>query len=130
MKVNTVLLPIKEKRFNPLSQREELVETGAFQEYAAGKPIGAPIRMPQRAEVPQNRAVPASTLRPQDGYAQARLGGQDTRSLAQHYAQPGESAQAAAGRLDDAAQQFVVHQSAVSGSLRAVSGAIPFLSSK
>ncbi|MEJ8856970.1 hypothetical protein WKW79_20510 [Variovorax robiniae] len=108
MRVNTVLMPIKEKRFNPLTQREELVETGNFQHYAAGKPIGAPIRMPQLAEVPQNKAVPSSALRPQEGYARASFFSPDSRPLAAHYAQQGETAEQAANRLAESASRVEV----------------------
>jgi hypothetical protein len=106
MRVNTVLLPLKEKRFNPLTQREELMPTGMLQEYAAGKPVGQPIKAPQMA--PQDTAIPSSSLRPQEGYATVTMHSPDTRPLAAHYARQGESVAQAADRLADAASRFEV----------------------
>ena len=108
MKVNTVLMPVKEKRFNPMTQREELMETGYLQEYAAGKPIGQPIKAPSMAPVPQDRATPSSALRGQEGHHSVTMHSPDTRPLAAHYARPGESVGQAAERLGDAASRFEV----------------------
>jgi hypothetical protein len=108
MKVSTVLLPVKEKRFNPLTQREELMDTGMLQEYSAGKAIGQPIKAPSMAPVPQDRAIPSSAHYGHVGYAKASLYSPDSRSLAAHMARPGETTLAAAERLADSASRFEV----------------------
>lgn len=108
MRVNTVLLPVKEKRYNPLTQREELMETGYLQEYAAGKPVGRPVRAPQMAPVPQDRATPSSMLRGQEGHHSVTMHSPDARPLAAHHARSGETVAQAADRLADAASRFEV----------------------
>lgn len=101
-------MPVKEKRFNPMTQREELVPTGFLQEYSAGKPIGQPIKAPSMGVVPQERAMPSGALRGQEGYHRAVLYSPDARPLAAHYARQGESVDAAADRLADSASRFTV----------------------
>jgi hypothetical protein len=108
MRVNTVLLPVKEKRFNPLTQREEFMPTGMLQEYAAGKPVGQPIKAPSMAPVPQDRVTPSSMLRGQENVHSVTMYSPDARPLAAHHARSGESTAAAADRLADAASRFQV----------------------
>ena len=108
MKVNTVLMPVKAMRFNPLTQREELMPTGMLQEYAAGKPVGQPVRAPQMAPVLQDRATPSSMLRGQENVHSVTMHSPDTRPLAAHHARPGETVAQAADRLADAASRFEV----------------------
>jgi hypothetical protein len=99
---------VKEKRFNPLTQREELMATGYLQEYAAGKPVGQPIKAPSMAPVPQDRATPTSMLRGQEGHHSVTMHSPDARPLAAHHARPGETVAQAADRLADAASRFEV----------------------
>ena len=108
MRVNTVLLPVKEKRYNPMTQREELMPTGYLQEFSAGEAIGRPIKEPSMGHVAQERAMPSSASRGQEGYHSATLYSPDVRPLAAHYARQGETLGAAADRLGDAADRFTV----------------------
>lgn len=127
MKVSTVLLPIKEKRFNPLTQREELVETGLMQEYSAGRPIGQPVKAPTMAPVPQQRAATSSMLRGQEGYHSAALYSEDTRTPAARHAYPGESEADAAYRLASSTVRFDVVPGTNRAEVRVDANFIPFL---
>ena len=127
MRVNTVLLPVKEMRFNPLTQREELVPTGYLQEYSAGKAIGRPIREPSMAPVPQDRAIPSSAQRGQEGHHSVTLHSLYARPLAAHYARPGETVGDAATRLGDAAARFEVVPGSNRAEARVDAGYVPFL---
>ena len=42
MRVNSVLLPVRAERLNPLTGAKEVYETGAYQEYHNGRPMGQP----------------------------------------------------------------------------------------
>ena len=108
MRVNTVLMPVKEMRFNPLTNREELMATGYLQEFSAGKAIGQPIQTPSMGHVPQERATPSSALRGQQDYHRVTMYSPDARPLAAHYAKQGETVDAAADRLADSASRFTV----------------------
>lgn len=127
MKVTTVLMPVKAMRFNPLTQREELMPTGYLQEFSAGKPIGQPIKAPSMGHVPQDRATPSSLLRGQEDTYRATILSPDTRSLAAHHAHAGESTGDAATRLADAAARFDVIPGSNRAEARVDAGYMPFL---
>ncbi|MET3494393.1 hypothetical protein [Variovorax boronicumulans] len=104
---NTVILPLKERRVNPISGKEEIMDTGMVAEFHQGKQVSAPFRMPSLGDVAQDRAVPSSISRPEETYRATIYSG-DTRNLAQHYQRSGETTRQAAERLGEAASRFEV----------------------
>lgn len=118
MRTHTVLLPLKEQRFNPITQRMELMDTGMLQEYSAGRPIGQPIPAPQMPSRETLTALQHSgQLSGGSSHLSVSLHSQDPRPLAAHYQRPGETLEAAADRLADAADSGRVSVGA-GGSMR------------
>ncbi len=104
---NTVILPLKEKRINPITGKEEIMDTGAVAEFSQGKQVSAPFRMPRFANVEQERAARLSAMQAEETLAVSLYSG-DTRNLAEHYQRPGETTVQAAERLADSASRFEV----------------------
>ncbi|WP_295380138.1 hypothetical protein [uncultured Pseudacidovorax sp.] len=109
---------MKGERISPLTGLREVYDTGLMQEYAGGKPIGEPFRMPGAPDI---RDFVAAKLQGRMSDAQpttgrAHITSPDNRSLADHYRRNGESAEQAADRLADAASRFQInrHGAAVS----------------
>lgn len=102
---NTVILPILEKRINPVTRKEEVAPSGMVAEFFQGKQVSAPFKMPTMAPAPQGRAGTSSLVGPEETQS-VSLYSPDTRSLAQHYQRPGETTRQAAERLADAAVRF------------------------
>lgn len=105
---NTVILPLREKRINPLTGREEIAETGLVAEFSMGKQVSAPFAMPSYTseELVQHEQLRRAGLLHEREYAAASF--QSQGSAVQDHARVGESPQQTAARLAEAAARFEV----------------------
>ncbi len=105
---NTVILPLREKRINPLTGHEEIAETGMVAEFSMGKQVSAPFAMPSYTpeEWAQHEQARRAGLLQEREYGIASF--QSQGAAVQDHARPGESPQQTAARLGEAAARFEV----------------------
>lgn len=127
MRTDTTIHPIKEQRYNPVTGRVELMDTGMVAEFSMGKQISSPFKMPTPPSAEAVQALRSQgNLHGDNGYAKATIYTPDNRSLAAHHARPGETAGQAADRLADAASRFEVKNGRAASGMSA--NGVPYLS--